>query len=85
MKADAVVRARIPAEMKERAIATLERMGLSASDLIRLTFLRVAEEGRLPFAVEVPNRTTRKAMAELEAGKGKKFSSADELFEDLGL
>lgn len=85
MKADAVVRARIPAEMKERAIATLERMGLSASDLIRLTFLRVAEEGRLPFAVEVPNRTTRKAMAELEAGKGKKFSSADELFEDLGI
>lgn len=85
MKADAVVRARIPAEMKERAIATLDRMGLSASDLIRLTFLRVAEEGRLPFAVEVPNRTTRKAMAELEAGKGKKFSSADELFEDLGL
>lgn len=85
MKADAVVRARIPAEMKERAMATLDRMGLSASDLIRLTFLRVAEEGRLPFAVEVPNRTTRKAMAELEAGKGKKFSSADELFEDLGI
>jgi len=53
--------------------------------VIRLTLLRVADEGRLPFAVEVPNRTTRKAMAELEAGKGKKFDSADALFKDLGI
>ena len=60
MGADAVVRARIPADLKERAMSTLNGMGLSASDLIRLVFLRVAEEGRLPFAVEVPNRSTRK-------------------------
>jgi len=85
MRADAVVRARIPAEMKERAMETLERMGLSTSDLIRLTFLRVAEEGCLPFAIEVPNRTTRHAMAELEAGKGEKFDSADALFKDLAI
>ncbi|EJF79644.1 type II toxin-antitoxin system RelB/DinJ family antitoxin [Bartonella doshiae] len=38
MKADSVVRARIPAEMKKQAMITLERMGLSASDLIRITF-----------------------------------------------
>jgi DNA-damage-inducible protein J len=85
MKADAVVRARIPAEIKDKAVEALDRMGLSASDLIRLTFLRVAEEGRLPFAVEVPNKTTRKAIAELEAGGGKHYSSAEELFEDLGI
>ncbi len=85
MKADAVVRARIPAEMKDKAMAALDRMGLSASDLIRLTFLRVAEEGRLPFDVAVPNRVTHKAMAELDAGKGKRSDSAEALFEDLGL
>ncbi|MFT3789785.1 MAG: type II toxin-antitoxin system RelB/DinJ family antitoxin [Rudaea sp.] len=85
MRADSVVRARIPAEMKDRAMDALARMGLSASDLIRLTFLRVAEEGRLPFAVEVPNRTTRKAMAELEGGKGKRFKKADALFKDLDI
>lgn len=85
MNADAVVRARIPAEMKERAMETLERMGLSASDLIRLTFLRVAEEGRLPFAVEVPNATSRKAMAQLESGKGKKHKSAAAMLKDVGL
>lgn len=85
MKADAVVRARIPADLKERAVATLERMGLSVSDLIRLTLLRVAEEGRLPFDVTVPNRGSRKAMKELEAGEGKRFDDADALFRDLGI
>ena len=60
-------------------------MGLSASDLIRLTFMRVAEEGRLPFEVAVPNRKTRQAMAELEAGKGTQYGSVEDLFKDLGI
>lgn len=85
MKADAIVRARIPAETKERAVEALARMGLSASDLIRLTFLRVADEGRLPFDLEIPNKTTRKALAELEAGGGTHYDSVDELFKDLGI
>lgn len=85
MRADAIVKARIPAGVKDRAMDTLEQMGLSASDLIRLTFLRVAEEGRLPFDVAVPNRTTRKAMAELDAGKGKKFDTIEDAFKDMGI
>lgn len=82
MKADAIVRARIPAEMKDKAIEALDCMGLSTSDLIRLTFLRVAEEGRLPFDVQVPNRGSRKAMAELEAGKGQRLEGIEDLFEE---
>jgi DNA-damage-inducible protein J len=35
---------------------------------------------RLPFEVKVPNAATRRAMAELEQGKGKRFDSADALF-----
>ena len=31
----------------------------------------------------VPNTTTRKAMSELEQGRGKRFASAEDLFEDL--
>lgn len=85
MSADAIVKARIPTEMKDRAVATLDRIGLSVSDVIRLTLMRVAEEGRIPFDLEVPNTTTRKAMTELEAGKGKRFDSADALFKDLGI
>jgi len=85
MTADTVVRARIPGDVKERAISALDRIGLNVSDVIRLTLIRVAEEGRLPFDVAVPNRTTRKAMKELAEGKGQTFDSAEALFKDLGI
>ncbi len=81
--ADTYVRARIDTRTKERAADALEAMGLSISDAIRLLMLRVADERRLPFEVKVPNATTRKAMAELEAGKGQRFASVDELMADL--
>jgi DNA-damage-inducible protein J len=35
--------------------------------------------------VQVPNTKTVKAMEELEAGKGKRFSNEQALFDDLGL
>ena len=60
-------------------------MGLSVSDAIRLLLRRVADEKRLPFAVQVPNATTVEAMEELEEGSGERFGTADELFRGLGI
>ncbi len=77
------VRARIDTDTKERAANALEAMGLSISDAIRLLMLRIADENRMPFEVKVPNATTRKAIAELEAGKGKRFADVDALMADL--
>ena len=65
------------------AIDALAAMGLSISDAIRLLMLRIADERRLPFEVKAPNATTRKAILELEAGKGKRFTSVDALMADL--
>ena len=45
--------------------------------------LRIADERRLPVEVKAPNAFTRKAMAELEAGKGKRFGSVKALMADL--
>jgi DNA-damage-inducible protein J len=81
--ADTYVRARIDTVTKDRATEALEAMGLSVSDAIRLLMLRIADERRLPFEVKAPNATTRKAIAELEAGKGKKFTSVEALMADL--
>lgn len=81
--ADTYVRARIDANTKARATDALAAMGLSVSDAIRLLMLRIADERRLPFEVKVPNATTRKAMAELEEGKGKRFTSIKSLMTDL--
>jgi len=81
--ADTYVRARIDTVTKERAADALEAMGLSISDAIRLLMLRVADERRLPFEVKAPNLRTRKAIAELEKGEGKRFGSINSLMEDL--
>jgi DNA-damage-inducible protein J len=80
---DTYVRARIDTNTKERASDALEAMGLSISDAIRLLMLRIADERRLPFEIKVPNATTRKAIAELESGKGKKFANINALMADL--
>jgi DNA-damage-inducible protein J len=83
MNADALVKARIPQDTKERAVAALNKIGLSTSDVIRLVMMRVADEGRLPFEVNTPNVTTRNAIEELETGRGKRFKSAEAMFNDL--
>lgn len=77
------VRARIDTHTKQRAAEVLEAMGLSISDAIRLLMRRIADEGRLPFDVKAPNAATYQAMAELEAGKGKRLASVDDLIADL--
>jgi DNA-damage-inducible protein J len=81
--ADTYVRARIDRRTKELATDALEAMGLSVSDAIRLLMIRIAEEHRLPFNVKVPNATTRKAITELESGKGKRLNSINDLMDDL--
>jgi len=80
---DTYVRARIDSATKERAVEALADMGLSVSDAIRLLLIRVADERRLPFAVKAPNKTTREAMAELEAGGGQSANSVKEFMAAL--
>lgn len=77
------VRARIDSITKEKAADALEAMGLSLSDAIRLLMFRIADERCLPFEVKAPNTRTLKAIAELEAGKGKRFDSVAALMADL--
>ncbi len=85
MATDTVVRARIDSETKKKASDALASMGLSVSDAIRLMLIRVAADETLPFGVKVPNARSRKAIAELEQGKGKRLASVDELFDDIGM
>ena len=85
MSKDSVVRARIDSTTKEQAAAVLQTMGLTVSDAVRLLLIRVAEEKQLPFTVQVPRPATIEAMEELDAGKGRRFNSGEELFRDLDI
>ena len=48
MAANALVQTRIDAELKERATAVLDNIGLTVSDVMRIVLTRVANEGTLP-------------------------------------
>lgn len=85
MLANDSVRARIDSDTKSAATAALAAMGLSVSDAIRLMMRRIADEKRLPFDVRVPNSESVAAMSELDQGKGKRFATAEALFDDLGI
>jgi DNA-damage-inducible protein J len=81
--ADTEVRARIDTETKERAVAALDAMGLTVSDVIRILLRRVADEQCVPFEIKVPNAATREAMRELADGDSKQFATVEELMADL--
>lgn len=81
--ADTYICARVDTQIKKSAASVLEAMDLSISDAIRLLMQHIADERRLPFNVKVPNTVTKKAIAELEAGRGKKLSSVNDLMTDL--
>ncbi len=48
MASNALVQTRIDADVKERATAVLENMGLTVSDAVRILLTRTANEGALP-------------------------------------
>ena len=77
------VRARIDTGTKERATHALADMGLSVSDAIRLLLIRIADERCLPFEIKAPNKKTREAIAELEAGRGRKSKSVTAFMAEL--
>ena len=49
MTANALVQARVDAELKARAVVVLDNMGLTVSDAVRILLTRIAKEGALPF------------------------------------
>ncbi|HEX7788928.1 MAG TPA: type II toxin-antitoxin system RelB/DinJ family antitoxin [Afipia sp.] len=53
MAANALVQTRIDADVKERATAVLDNIGLTVSDVMRIVLTRVAKEGALPVGLTV--------------------------------
>ncbi len=80
-----MVHVRVDEKVKDKAAATLKKMGMSVSDAVRMMLVRVAAEEALPFEVRVPNATTVKAMQTADRKEGKRFRSAEALLKDLGI
>ncbi|MDC9613744.1 type II toxin-antitoxin system RelB/DinJ family antitoxin [Xenorhabdus khoisanae] len=86
MAANAVVRARIDETLKNEATEVLTGMGLTVSDLIRITLTKVVKEKALPFDIRIPNELTAKTIANSEKGIDvHKTKDTDDLFNQLGI
>jgi DNA-damage-inducible protein J len=83
MMNDVIVKSRIEPELKADGEAILAKLGLSASDVIRLTFRQIVARRGLPFDVKIPNDETLAAIKESRAMKIARLKSVKELFDEL--
>ncbi|EJB2593965.1 type II toxin-antitoxin system RelB/DinJ family antitoxin [Salmonella enterica] len=86
MAANAFIRARIDKTVKNEAADVLASMGMTVSDLMRITLTKVARDKALPFDMRVPNELTAKTIATSEKGIDvHKAEDANDLFNKLGI
>lgn len=84
MPKSAMIRARVEPDLKDRAEAMLEQLGLSATTAITLFYRQIIQQHGLPFDLRVPNVATQRAMHDARTGRGvDKAESMDELFAKL--
>ena len=86
MAVTAFVRARIDQHLRDEAADVLAEMGLTVSDVIRMTLTRIAEDRALPFDINVPNAETRAAIEEsreMMRTRRQRFTSAEDMFDAL--
>lgn len=89
---EAKIQARIDPDLKAQGELILKELGMSTTELVRMTFRQLVMRKGLPFDVKIPNTETPntetiEAMEELRNPQTrktlKKFSSVQELMTDL--
>jgi DNA-damage-inducible protein J len=81
----ASARALIDPRIKKEAEAILNELGLSVSKSVELYYRQIIAHRGLPFELQVPSEKTMKTIENSRKGKGKTFSSLEDLFDDLGI
>lgn len=84
--ANSFVRARVNQDLRRDAEAVLEDIGLTVSDLIRMTLTRVAKDKAVPFELFIPNEETRAAMEEaltISAARKHRYANPESLFDGI--
>jgi DNA-damage-inducible protein J len=78
-----MVHIRLDEGLKVQATETLDSMGLSISEAVRVFLTQVISEKRIPFELKVPNKKTKAAMEEADLIHEPRFNTAEELFNAL--
>ncbi len=83
MATTTMIHVRVEERTKKEAAEALEAMGLSISDAVRVLLTRIAAEKQFPFTLRAPNAETRAAMEEARTISQVRFTTPDELIDDL--
>ena len=86
MASSTMIHVRIDEQLKEKAAETLDTMGLSLSDAVRVFLVRVVAETQMPFSLKVPNAETLSSMAEADeiiVAKRARYKTGADLIHDL--
>jgi DNA-damage-inducible protein J len=78
-----MIHIRVNQDLKTLASDTLDEMGLSLSDAVRLLLKRIAVEKALPFDIRVPNAQTVAAMRAGDRGEVSRASSVAAMMAEL--
>jgi DNA-damage-inducible protein J len=82
MSKTAMTHARLTPEVKEKAEKILKELGISISAANEMFYRQIIAHHGLPFEPRIPRRETLRAMEDARAGKGRKYDSVADLFED---
>ena len=85
MPKTAMTHARLTPEVKQRAEHILKQLGISISAAHEMFYRQIIAHQGIPFDLRISNDKTIRAMEEARAGKGTKYTSVEELWNDLGL
>ncbi len=81
MPKTATINARVDEKLKARAEKVLRRVGVTTTGVITMLLHQIVLRQGIPFETRIPNAETQRAMRELDAGKGERYTgSAREVF-----
>lgn len=80
---EAIIKSRIDSHLKVEVEQVLTALGITVSDVIRMTFAQIAVRKGLPFDVKLPNAQTLSALRESDAALVRLRRGAEPRFERL--
>jgi DNA-damage-inducible protein J len=83
MAKTATTHARMDPEIKREAERIIKDMGLSISAAHEMFYRQIIAHQGLPFDLRIPNKETLAAIEEARQGIGTKYSTVQEMLEDL--
>jgi DNA-damage-inducible protein J len=81
----AMTHARLTPEVKRQAEHILKEMGISISAAQEIFYRQIIAHHGIPFDLRIPTEKTIQALEDARKGKGTKYDTVKDLFQDLGL